>query len=97
MTTELKGTIAEHAAGNYRVMMNFADELLAGAAERDAPRLDEKLYFDVFLWRSEKLQVPRKREECLDLECGLGRLGGRAEHREQPITHVSLRSNGKNS
>jgi type II secretory pathway predicted ATPase ExeA len=48
MTTELKVTIAEHAAGNYRVMMNIADELLAGAAERDAPRLDEKLYFDVF-------------------------------------------------
>jgi type II secretory pathway predicted ATPase ExeA len=48
MTTELKVTIAEHAAGNYRVMMNIADELLAAAAERDLPRLDEKLYFDVF-------------------------------------------------
>jgi type II secretory pathway predicted ATPase ExeA len=48
MTTELKVTVAEHAAGNYRVMMNIADELLAGAAERELPRLDEKLYFDVF-------------------------------------------------
>jgi general secretion pathway protein A len=48
MTTELKVTIAEHAAGNYRVMMNIADEMLAAAAERDLPRLDEKLYFDVF-------------------------------------------------
>lgn len=48
MTTELKVTIAEHAAGNYRVMMNIADELLAAAAERDLPNLDEKLYFDVF-------------------------------------------------
>jgi type II secretory pathway predicted ATPase ExeA len=48
MTTELKVTVAEHAAGNYRVMMNIADELLAGAAERNLPRLDEKLYFDVF-------------------------------------------------
>lgn len=48
MTTELKVTLAEHAAGNYRVMMNIADELLAGAAEREQPRLDEKLYFDVF-------------------------------------------------
>ena len=48
MSTELKVTIAEHAAGNYRVMMNIADELLAAAAERDLPSLDEKLYFDLF-------------------------------------------------
>ena len=48
MTTELKVTIAEHAAGNYRVMMNIADELLVAAAERNLPQLDEKLYFDVF-------------------------------------------------
>jgi type II secretory pathway predicted ATPase ExeA len=48
MTTELKVTIAEHAAGNYRVMMNIADELLVAAVERNLPQLDEKLYFDVF-------------------------------------------------
>lgn len=48
MTTELKVTIAEHAAGNYRVMMNIAEELLIAATERELPRLDEKLYFDVF-------------------------------------------------
>jgi len=48
MTTELKVTVAEHAAGNYRVMMNIADELLVAAAERELPRLDEKLYFEVF-------------------------------------------------
>jgi len=48
MTTELKVTVAEHAAGNYRVMMNIADELLVAAAERNLPQLDEKLYFDLF-------------------------------------------------
>lgn len=48
MTSELKATIAEHAAGNYRVMMNLGDELLAAAAERELPRLDEKLFLDVF-------------------------------------------------
>ena len=48
MTSELKTTLAEHAAGNYRVMMNLADELLTVAAERDLPRIDEKLYFEVF-------------------------------------------------
>ncbi len=48
MTTELKATLAEHAAGNYRVLMNLADEMLAVAAERKAKQLDEKLFFDIF-------------------------------------------------
>lgn len=48
MTSELKATLAEHAAGNYRVMMNLGDELLAAAAERELPRLDEKLYLEFF-------------------------------------------------
>ncbi len=48
MSTELKTTLAEHAAGNYRIMMNTADELLAAAAERNLDRLDEKLFFEVY-------------------------------------------------
>jgi general secretion pathway protein A len=48
MTTEVKATLVEHAAGNYRVLMNLADELLTVAADRNLPRLDEKLYFEVF-------------------------------------------------
>jgi general secretion pathway protein A len=48
MTTELKATLADHAAGNYRVLMNLADELLTVAADRDLGRLDEKLFLDVF-------------------------------------------------
>ena len=48
MTTELRTTLAEHAAGNYRVLMNLADELITVAAERDLPRLDEKLFLEVF-------------------------------------------------
>jgi type II secretory pathway predicted ATPase ExeA len=48
MTPELKNTLADHAAGNYRVLMNLGDELLTAAAERQAPRLDEKLFFEVF-------------------------------------------------
>ena len=48
MTTELKSTLADHSAGNYRVLMNLADELLAVAADRDLPRLDEKLYLETF-------------------------------------------------
>jgi general secretion pathway protein A len=48
MSTELKATLADHAAGNYRVLMNMADELLAVAADRELARLDEKLFLDVF-------------------------------------------------
>jgi type II secretory pathway predicted ATPase ExeA len=48
MTTELKATLADHAAGNYRVLMNLSDELLSLGADRELPRLDEKLYLEAF-------------------------------------------------
>ncbi len=48
MTSELRVTLADHAAGNYRVLMNLGDELLAVAAERELARLDEKLFLEVF-------------------------------------------------
>jgi type II secretory pathway predicted ATPase ExeA len=60
MTAELKGTLADHSAGNYRVLMNLADELLTVAADRDLPRLDEKLFLDVF-GPAPKPKSPRKR------------------------------------
>ncbi len=61
MTTELKATLADHAAGNYRVMMNLADELLTVAADRDLPRLDEKLFLDVFAQAPKPKPPTRKR------------------------------------
>ncbi len=48
MTPQLLSTLCEHAAGNYRVMTTLAGELLSVAAQREAPRIDEKLYFEVF-------------------------------------------------
>ena len=38
----------EHALGNYRTLLHMASELLAAAAQREAPRIDEKLYLEVF-------------------------------------------------
>ncbi len=62
MTTELKTTLAEHAAGNYRIMMNTADELLAAAADKKLDRLDEKLFFDVFTQPAKtKPAAPKRR------------------------------------
>ncbi len=48
MTTELKTTLAEHCAGNYRVLMNLCDELMTVGYERGLAQLDEDLFLDVF-------------------------------------------------
>jgi general secretion pathway protein A len=48
MTAEVAQALADHALGNYRQLTIFADELLAAAAEREAPQIDEKLFFEVF-------------------------------------------------
>jgi general secretion pathway protein A len=48
MTAELMQTLAEHAAGNPRVLCGMAADLLAAAADRDLRQLDEKLYLDIF-------------------------------------------------
>ena len=48
MTTKLQHTLCDHAAGNYRILTTMAAELLAAAAQRDIPQLDEKLYLEVF-------------------------------------------------
>lgn len=48
MTEPLIHTLAEHAAGNHRVLMAMAAELLVEGLRREQTQLDEKLYLDVF-------------------------------------------------
>ncbi len=48
MTPELVITLCEHAAGNHRVVMTMANELLDAAVQRGARQLDEKLYLEIF-------------------------------------------------
>ena len=48
MTPPLRHALCDHAAGNYRILTTLAAELLAAAAQRDLPVLDEKLYLEVF-------------------------------------------------
>lgn len=48
MTPELMITLAEHAAGNLRVLSIMANELLALAAQRDLRQLDQKLYLEAY-------------------------------------------------
>ena len=47
MTPELIATLADHAAGNPRGLMNIAGELLSLAAQREARHIDEKLFLEM--------------------------------------------------
>jgi type II secretory pathway predicted ATPase ExeA len=48
MSPGLLQTLCEHAAGNLRLLMNMANDLLAAACQQEREQLDEKLYFEVF-------------------------------------------------
>ncbi len=48
MTETLQHTLCDHAGGNYRILTTLAAELLAAAAKRDLPQLDEKLFLEIF-------------------------------------------------
>lgn len=48
MTPELIQTLAAHSLNNLRVLNHMAAEMLAAASERNLPRLDESLYFELF-------------------------------------------------
>jgi type II secretory pathway predicted ATPase ExeA len=41
-------TLCEHAAGNLRLLMNMAHELLVAASHQEREQIDEKLYFELF-------------------------------------------------
>jgi len=48
MNPSVQNALCEHAAGNYRLLMNMANELLALAVSRELPQIDEKLFFEAF-------------------------------------------------
>ena len=48
MTPKLIRTLAAHALNNLRVINHMTAEMLAAAAVRNLPRLDESLYFELF-------------------------------------------------
>jgi general secretion pathway protein A len=48
MTDELRDTLVDHAAGNYRLLMTMGGELLAYGMAHEAAQLDEKAYLEVF-------------------------------------------------
>lgn len=48
MTQELRHTLCDHAAGNFRILVAMANDLLMTAAQRNLSQLDDKLYLEVF-------------------------------------------------
>jgi general secretion pathway protein A len=48
MTAELKDTLVDHSAGNYRLLMTMGGELLAHGMAHDLKQLDEKVYLEVY-------------------------------------------------
>jgi general secretion pathway protein A len=48
MTAELRDTLVDHCAGNYRLLMTMGGELLAYGLAHEVPQLDEKFYLEVF-------------------------------------------------
>ncbi len=48
MTSELMETLADHSAGNYRLLMTMCAELLAYGMSQEAQQLDEKSFLELF-------------------------------------------------
>jgi type II secretory pathway predicted ATPase ExeA len=48
ITPDLQRTLCEHAAGNYRTLLNLAGELLAAGVQQEVRQLDEKLFLETF-------------------------------------------------
>jgi general secretion pathway protein A len=48
MTAELRDTLVDHSAGNYRLLMTISAELLAYGMAHEVQQLDEKFYLEVF-------------------------------------------------
>ncbi len=48
MTAELKDTLVDHSAGNFRLLMTMGAELLAHGIAHEIGQLDEKCYLEVY-------------------------------------------------
>jgi general secretion pathway protein A len=60
MTTELMETLADHSAGNYRLLMILGAELLAYGLAHELTQLDEKCYLEVFQPRNSRPALKKK-------------------------------------
>ena len=62
LAAPLVQTLCEHAAGNLRLLMNMANELLLAASRQESEQIDEKLYFEVFALDSKSSRTRTSRK-----------------------------------
>ena len=61
MYAPVQNALCEHAAGNYTLLMNVANKLLALALSRKVPQIDEKLFFEAFDMQAASNAAKRKK------------------------------------
>ena len=61
MNAPVQNALCEHAAGNYTLLMNVANKLLALALSRKVPQIDEKLFFEAFDMQAASNAAKRKK------------------------------------
>jgi type II secretory pathway predicted ATPase ExeA len=62
MTPELKDTLVDHAAGNYRLLMTMGAELLAYGTAHEVEQLDEKFYLELFQPQPSRARAASKKK-----------------------------------
>jgi type II secretory pathway predicted ATPase ExeA len=60
MTSELIDALADHAAGNYRLLMTMSGELLAYGMSQEVAQLDEKAFLELFQSARPRAAVKKK-------------------------------------
>lgn len=58
LSPSLIQTLCEHAAGNLRLLMNMANDLLVAACQQERELIDEKLFFEVFALDPKPIRKP---------------------------------------
>ena len=60
MTAELRDTLVDHSAGNYRLLMTTCAELLVYGMAHEVQQLDEKFFLEVFQARLPRAAVKKR-------------------------------------
>jgi len=68
MTKSVIESLAEHAGGNYRTLMNLANELLNAAIKKDVAQIDEKIYFDTLAFPTKKTMSKNSKQNSFSVK-----------------------------
>jgi len=60
MTAELMDTLVDHSSGNYRLLMNMGNDLLAYGMSQEVAKLDEKCYLELYQQKASRPAFKKK-------------------------------------